>query len=678
MSIKVGDALLSLGIDTTDLDQGMQTLGNKMQKHRKAIGLAVTAAGAAIVGGLSLAMKAAADFEAAMREVNTMMGLSQEEFTEFSKDVQDLTSRLGVDAVESAKALYQAISAGIPKENVLEFLEIATKAAIGGVTETKIAVDGLTTVINAFKMPIEEAERVADLMFTTVKGGKTTFEELSASMNVVAPIAASLGVKFEDLMAATATLTKQGAPTSIAMTQIRSSLVALTKPTKEMQDLLEKLGYESGEAMLKALGYARSLAALRDAANNNNQVLATAFGRVEGLNAVLGLTGDNAKMAAADIQSMADSMGAASGAFEEMEQSTSRQLTKLKSSFSDIAISVGNVLLPILTDIIDKIKPIIEGIKDWMKAHPGLTKAIVITAGAVGGLMLALGPLIIALPPLIGMFKTLGLTSIPLVGKAVVALGVKLTALLGPIALVVAAIGAITWALIQLRKNAEIHDLNRRLAEEHSKAIKGLKNDYAELLLEAEAMGHELGRGSKAYALQTRMVQEYEKAVAGLDNEYVEATQAVKDFGLTITPAQQAMLDAANSAGILGKSVSGATNEVVALSNALAQFAGMYPGGMSMEEMLKFRKETFLPALEQAGYELPMRGMQTGGIAIRPMTARLAEKSPEAVIPLDRLETVVGGYRTANIYFQIGERELVRILGQPLVDEIRARTGLTI
>ena len=178
MAISIGDALLKIGVDKGNFDRDMKGLGASIKKHQKAIGIGMTAVGATILTGLGLSLKAASDFEGAMREVNTMMGLSQEEFTDFSKQVQTLASDLGVDAVESANALYQAISAGIPKENVLEFLEIATKAAIGGVTDTATAVDGLTTVINAFKLPMSDTQKVADIMFTTVKGGKTTFEEL--------------------------------------------------------------------------------------------------------------------------------------------------------------------------------------------------------------------------------------------------------------------------------------------------------------------------------------------------------------------------------------------------------------------------------------------------------------------------------------------------------------------
>jgi len=70
---------------------------------------------------------------------------------------------------------------------------------------------------------------------------------------------------------------------------------------------------------------------------------------------------------------------------------------------------------------------------------------------------------------------------------------------------------------------------------------------------------------------------------------------------------------------------------------------------------------------------------QKGIIAMRPITARIAEKTPEAVIPLDRstLERMgLGGYKTANIYVMLNGRVLAQVIGEPLVDEIRLRTGI--
>jgi len=424
---------------TVDADmKGMQGKLQKLGPQLKKVGMAATAMGGTIMGAMGLAMKGAADFGGAMREVNTMMGLSEEEFLGFSKQVQTLAADLGVDAVESAKALYQAISAGVPKENVLEFLAVATKAAIGGVTDTETAVDGLTTVINAFGMDISEAQKVADIMFQTVKGGKTTFEELSASLFQVAPIAAASGVSFEEVSAALATMTKQGIPTSVATTQLRQAMVALQKPTKEMNEVIQGLGFESGQAMVKEIGLASTLNKLKDSTAGSNEQLMTMFGSVEAGSAILALTGKNADMFAADLEAMANSAGAATGAFEEMEKGTGRQMAKLKASFQDISISIGSVLLPVLSSIIEKIKPVIEIVRNWMAENPGLTKTIVLIVGAIGALLLVLGPLLMILPGIISM--------LPILGAA-------FAILTGPVGLIIAAVIALIAVGVLLWKN---------------------------------------------------------------------------------------------------------------------------------------------------------------------------------------------------------------------------------
>ena len=383
-----------IGAKTSQFNKGMDGVSNKMQnvsrKMKIAGGIMVGAIAAIGVASLKMAM----DFSKAMREVNTMMLLNEDEFKNFSKEVQQLARDMGVNAVEMANALYQAISAGVPKENVIDFLTIATKAAIGGVTETTVAVDGLTTVINAFKIPIEDAEHVADVLFTTVKGGKTTMEELAASMFNVAPIAASAGVKFETVAAALATMTKQGIPTAQATTQLRQAIVAIMKPTKEMEVAIAILGYESGQAMIEELGLAETLDLLRDSTQGSDQMLMKMFGSVEAGQAVLALTGQNAQTFADDLEAIGNAAGASQSAFEEMEKEASRKLQKLKANLADVAITIGNALMPALIKILETLTPLIRKFGDWVAANATLTIKIMAVVAAVGALLFVLPTLI--------------------------------------------------------------------------------------------------------------------------------------------------------------------------------------------------------------------------------------------------------------------------------------------
>ena len=80
-------------------------------------------------------------------------------------------------------ALYQAISAGVPADNVFTFLSTAAETGIGGCTDLETAVDALSSVTNAYGLENLSTAQAADTLFTGVKMGKTTIEELSANLS---------------------------------------------------------------------------------------------------------------------------------------------------------------------------------------------------------------------------------------------------------------------------------------------------------------------------------------------------------------------------------------------------------------------------------------------------------------------------------------------------------------
>ncbi|MFA5064953.1 MAG: phage tail tape measure protein [Dehalococcoidia bacterium] len=364
--ITVGDALLKLGIDDSDLDKSMKGLGGKLTSGlgtvAKGVGIGLAAVGTAAVGVGIASVKMAADFEGGMREVNSMMGLSEEEFQKLQNDVISLSKETGKSSSELAGALYQIVSAGVPASEALGVLKTSAIGAVAGVTDVETAADGLTTIMNAFKLPAADASKILDVMFTTVKGGKTTMEELSGAMFNVAPLAAAAGVSFEEVAGAIATVTKQGVPTSVATTELRAAIQAIIKPTADMSTALEALGYASGDALLAEKGFAGTLNTLVSAAGGSNEALGKMFGYVEGLQAVLSLTGDNAKVFESDLSNAMNSAGAATGAYDEINKGAARQFELLTNKVQGLMAELGLKFLPLLTPLIDGILKLIDAL----------------------------------------------------------------------------------------------------------------------------------------------------------------------------------------------------------------------------------------------------------------------------------------------------------------------------
>ena len=323
--------------------------GGLAKNMGKALVAGAAVGGVALAGLGAAAAKMGMDFEASIAEVKTLMpDLSEEGFGRLKNDVLDLSKEMGIATEDMVPALYQAISAGVPPENVIDFLRVGAKASIGGVTDLATAVDGLTTIQNAFGYSADQTGRIADVMFTGVKLGKTTMEELSNSMFQAAPLAAALGLDIEDVVAATATLTKGGVPTAQAMTTMQQAMVSLTKPNADMNELLKETGYESGKALLESEGLAGGLELLSQAAEGDATVMTKAFGSVEAFKAVLGLTGENAEIAAADLDAVTNSAGASEKAYETMAATLKFKVGKAVNAVKIEMTKFGIKVLPLV------------------------------------------------------------------------------------------------------------------------------------------------------------------------------------------------------------------------------------------------------------------------------------------------------------------------------------------
>lgn len=162
---------------TTDLERGLKKLSTNIGNFGNIATRGITVPMVATVTAMGLATREAMKFNKSMAEVSTLLsGTSKKDFELFKKEVLDFSSSIGIASDEVVPALYQAISAGIPKENVFDFLEVAGKSSIAGVTNLATSVDGLTSVVNAYGQDTISVNKASDLMFTTVRLGRLTLK----------------------------------------------------------------------------------------------------------------------------------------------------------------------------------------------------------------------------------------------------------------------------------------------------------------------------------------------------------------------------------------------------------------------------------------------------------------------------------------------------------------------
>lgn len=334
---KDGALYFATGIDNSGLYSGRQEAMGIIKAMAGEITAFDVFGGIGISAGIAFtqAAKEAYNFEKqfqqSMKEVATLSSGIKGSLTDFMNSVIDMTREVPVGAVESAKALYQIVSAGHDGADAMNILKVSAKAAIGGVTETATSADAITTILNAYKKGASEAESVSDMLFTTAKLGKTTMGELGKSIAQAAPIASSFGIDIEDVLAAVVSITKQGVPTAEAMTKIRAAIMGTAN--------------HLGDAAFSGRSFQEALQLIYNEANGSTTKMKELLGTDEALQAALMITGQNAVGAASDLDQMKNATGAAEAAFKEMSSSTENQMKLLSNNITAALRPLGQEIL---------------------------------------------------------------------------------------------------------------------------------------------------------------------------------------------------------------------------------------------------------------------------------------------------------------------------------------------
>ena len=523
MSLTVGTLVGYLDVDDKKFNAGVDAAGSKWS----GLGKGMEKVGATLTKSVTLPMialgavsiKVAADIEKGMNEVFTLMpGISKEAMGKMTADVKDFSREFGVLPNETIPALYQAISAGVPSDNVFSFLETAQKAAVGGVTDLTTAVDGISSVVNAYGSEVISATQASDLMFTAVRLGKTDFQQLSSSLFNVIPTAAALGVEFGDVTAALAAMTAQGVPTSVATTQLRQMFVELSKEGTNTSKIFQDMAGVTFKDFIAAGGNtADALEILEKYAKDAGLGVNDLFGSVEAGAAALSLTGGNMDTFRGNLDEMAKSAGATEEAYNQMDQGVSRALERIKVEGMLLLADIGEKLIPVLEQLIPVVGRVVDaavGLLDWFSNLSEGTQNFIL---ALGGIAVVAGPLIGTLGKLASAIAAVGAASSAAAGAGaagaagaggaaaaggLAGLGAKLAAMAatgGPVIALVAAFGLLGYAISTGGKNAT--DANTPFLE-LTETINWATVRYAENAIEmAQANGEWVGNADETAAM---------------------------------------------------------------------------------------------------------------------------------------------------------------------------------
>lgn len=419
-----------------DVGKQLSTVGRNLTIG---VTLPIAAAGTA-------AVKAASDFELMSNMFKSITGATADQM----KQMQDLAIALGEDltlpatsAVDAGEAMIELAKAGVSVDNTFKAakgtLQLAAAAMMSNADAGRIVGQSL----NAFGLSGDEATRIADLLANSANAAAGEISDMAYALQMGSSVASMAGVKIEDFVTAISLMANAGIVGSDAGTSLKSMFMRLIHPIGQAADAIAAYNIE----IYDSAGKMKPLPALMDEFNTKlgkltdeqrNAALAAIFGTdaIRAANIVL----MNGAEKWDDMYAAVTRAGGAADVANAKMKGTHGAIEALQSMLETLALTLGNILLPVIT-------PVIRALTDLVKWFGDLPRWIQTTVVAVAGLAAAIGPLVLVGGKLIGGISSLA--------KFLPLLKAGFAALTGPIGLTVAAIAAVTAAITYLWKHSE-------------------------------------------------------------------------------------------------------------------------------------------------------------------------------------------------------------------------------
>ena len=427
--------------------QGLGNLEKSSMSTEDAIrktSTAFVAAGAAIVGGLALAVNTAANFEERISAIGAVSGATGDELDAMREKALQLGADTKFSALEAAVAMEELAKAGLSTDDILNgAADAAVNLAAAGEVDLPRAAEIASNAMNVFRLTGEDMPHVADLIAGAANASAISVDEFGASLAQSGAAAALAGVSFDDLSVAIALMGNAGIKGSDAGTSLKTMLLNLNPTTDKQIKLMKELGIvteDGSNAFFDAQGNAKSLGDIAGVLQGALQgmtkqqqlaTLETLFGS-DAIRAasVLALEG------AAGFDEMATSMGkisAADVASKRMDN-LKGDIEQLKGSLETAAIVLGSIFLPALRSIAQAFTGFINM---FTKLPEGVQKIIAFATLAAGALLLFVGVLAKVV------------LAIKAVAPVIMVLGHALKVLMAnPVFIVIAALIALVAAII--------------------------------------------------------------------------------------------------------------------------------------------------------------------------------------------------------------------------------------
>lgn len=468
-----------------------QILSNKFKSVAQtayAASFAITGLGIAGAIGIKKAVDAAVEYNRTVALTKTQV----DGFAASLKQLSDIGIRAANDIAvpfeQLQPALYDIFSstnANLKQSEIL--LRAFSKAAVAGQVDLQDASRSTMQLMNAFKIPFEDVNKVLDLQFQLVRKGVGTYGQFANVIGRAVPSAVRAGQSLQTLDAMLVFLTRNGLSAAMAAASAGRALDAFANPKADAA--LQAMGIHVSDLkgnflpLVDILGQlSKKIGSLPD--KTRSKALAEIFKGAGGTIQALRFINQVIKPAQYKqfvefMKNMGDSTGQFAKAYNQMADTTAAKSQLLKNRWTAIKIELGNQLIPVFNTLLDILS---KALSAFSKLSPH-TKNMIVQFIAWGtAVALIVGPLL----AFIGL---LGSVASALAGLGL-SLGAVIGAVVGGIAVIVG-LGAAFYLAYQrsILFRGLIEDLGRTFDKLwHGSIIpfvQGMRGAFDEFLLPA-------------------------------------------------------------------------------------------------------------------------------------------------------------------------------------------------
>lgn len=574
--LDLGSAVGYLMLDTSKWTSGLQSARSGLQTFQdesattadkfSAMGSALTSTGktmtvgvtAPLVGIGTACVKTAAEFEKGMSQVQATMGITADSIVELSdktitgaeamKMLENAAKEQGAttsfSAKEAADGLNYLALAGYDVEQQIAALPQVLTLAAAGDMDLAYASDLVTDSMSVLGLTTKDLGGFIDQMAVTASNSNTSVAQLGEAILVAGGQASLCGMNTNQLNTALGILANNGIKGSEGGTMLRNVLKNLYTPTEAAAKVMDQLGIvtaKSDGSLRETKDVLRDLSHVLSEMTEEERVKAMAqifdTRTIAGANALL----ENCTDAWDDLsEAIGDAEGAAKQMADTQLDNLEGQLTILGSAVEGAAIAFGQILIPMIVPVIQKLQEFFS----WLTNLNEGTQRLIVTIGIIAA---AIGPILI----IIGQIST-GIGAIISLISGGGGLAAALSVLTGPVGIVIAAVVALTaaWVTNFMGIRNATMEVILAIGEFITNAMAALRNawenDLNGIRTVAEAVWNLIKTVFEtAFSIITALFGVFAAAFRG---DWQGLWDAVKNLVQTIWEGIKALIDAALSA----------------------------------------------------------------------------------------------------------------------------------